>query len=564
MNSFEPKKSEKLDLFAQQEGKTNKNCILARNGFKPYERCSYCQLNVKKCSGMHLNLFTFLIGFFILMFLFIDDPLLIRLNVILVIGLFFALGYEVTVSTDALARADFMNQALNAELQKHSGNLENEIKERTNELQYLAIHDTVTGLFNRYEFEKRLKFALTAAPREAAAKIMCYLNLDQFKVVNDTAGHIAGDELLKQTAYIIEQNVDSKDIVARLGGDEFGILFVGKTLEEAEEKARKILDVIKEYRFLWNEKLFVIGASIGMIQINQDNTSFVDIIARADVACHLAKEQGRNRIHIAHEDDKQLEERRDEMQWLSKMTMALEQDSFLLYVQPIVSLLNKNESFKHYEVLVRMHEDDGTIIPPMAFIPVAEKYGMMKRIDKWVLENVFKICKQLQRKTNRLYRFSINLSGLSLNDSTLEPFIEELFKRYHIPYSAICFEVTETAAISNMSVALSFINRMRNLGCKTSLDDFGSGLSSFSYLQSIPVDYLKIDGAFVHNIDTNKINRAMVKSINEIGHVMGMKTICEFVENKKVTEILNEMGVDYAQGYYYARPERIESLLEQA
>lgn len=564
MTKQRPQIKKEVNLFTQEEGKTNKNCALARNGFKPYERCNYCQLKVKSCSGMHLNLYTFLIGFFVLMFIFIEDPMLIRLNVILVIGLFFALGYEVTVSTDALARADFMNQGLNAQLQKHSGNLENEIKERTDELQYLAIHDTVTGLYNRYEFEKRLNFSLSTSPKDSAAKIMCYLNLDQFKVVNDTSGHIAGDELLKQTAYIVKSNVDSKDIVARLGGDEFGILFVGKTLQEAELKARKILDDIKEYRFLWKEKLFVIGASMGMVQINHENNSFVDIIAQADAACYLAKEQGRNRIHIAREDDKKLEERRDEMQWLSKMTIALEEDSYLLYVQPIVSLLHKNESFKHYEVLVRMQEDDGRIIPPMAFIPVAEKYGMMKRIDKWVIENVFKAYIELQRETSQLYRFSINLSGLSLNDSTLQPFIEDLFRRYHVPYSAICFEVTETAAISNMSVALSFINHMRKLGCKTSLDDFGSGLSSFSYLQSIPVDYLKIDGAFVQNIDTNKINRAMVKSINEIGHVMGMKTICEFVENEKITEILNEMGVDYAQGYYYAKPQPIKSLLEQA
>ena len=550
-----------LDLFMEQEGKTNKNCALARNGFKPYERCNYCELNVKSCQGMHLNLFTFLIGFSVLMFMFITDPLLVKLNIIWVIGLFFALGYKVTVYTDSLARTDFMNQNLNDKLHLHSNSLEDEVKKRTKELQHLAVHDTITGLYNRYEFEKRLSFALKYSSNASAQSIMCYVDLDQFKIVNDTSGHMAGDELLKQISFIMEQHVDERDIVARLGGDEFGILFIGNTIKEASIKAEALLKAIKEHRFAWEDKVFVVGASIGMVPITRECCSLVDIISAADEACYQAKEKGRNCIYITSKDDKQLQVKRSEMQWLGRLTQALEEEKFVLYAQPIVSLKHNNNSFKSYEVLIRLKEGN-KIISPMAFIPAAERYGMMQRIDRWVIESTFKAYEQIQMNTTVLYRFSINLSGISLNDSGLMGYIEELFKRYHIPYNAICFEVTETAEVANLSVALKFIDRMHKLGCKFSLDDFGSGLSSFAYLQNIPVDNLKIDGSFVIDINSNKINKAMVKSINEISHTMGMKTICEYVETEAIAKTLTEMGVDSAQGYYYGKPEPIENLIQ--
>jgi len=548
------------NIFIKQEGKINKNCALARNGFKPYERCNYCELNVKSCTGMHLNLFTFLIGFSVLMFLFLDDIVLIRMNIIFVIAMFFAFGYEVTINTDSLARADFMNQNLNEQLHKHSHNLENEIKNRTKELQNLAVHDTITGLYNRYEFERRLSFALKYSSKAAGQSIMCYVDLDQFKVVNDTSGHAAGDELLKHISLILQKGVGKKDIVARLGGDEFGILFLGSPMEEVLRKANKILRAIKEYRFSYDGKIFVIGASMGMVAIERDCCSLVDIISAADSACYEAKEKGRNCIHVASRDDKKMQEKRGEMQWLAKLAQALEEEKFRLYIQPIKSLQDDSASMQHFEVLIRLEERNGKIISPMAFIPPAERYGMMSRIDKWVIEAVFKEYTRLHEKNNALYRFSINLSGLSLNDEGLSTYIYDMFKRYQVPYQAICFEITETAAVGNLNVALKFINTMQALGCKFSLDDFGSGLSSFSYLQNMPVDYLKIDGAFVNDIDTNEINRAMVKSINEISHVMGMKTICEFVETQEVEVILKEMGIDFAQGYYYARPEPIGNL----
>ena len=547
-------------LFTKQEGKTNKNCALARNGFKPYERCNYCELHVKSCMGMHLNLFTFLIGFSVLMFLFIEDPLLVRINIIFVIAMFFMLGYEVTVNTDSLARADFMNQSLNDKLHKHSHNLENEIKKRTKELQNLAVHDTITGLYNRYEFEKRLSFALKYSSKAAGQGIMCYVDLDQFKIVNDTSGHTAGDELLKHISLILEKGVGEKDIVARLGGDEFGILFLGKSIDEVTKTCNKILRSIKEYRFSYDGKIFVVGASMGLVPIERDCCTLIDIISAADAACYQAKEKGRNCIHIASRDDSKMQERRGEMQWLGKLTQALEDEMFRLYVQPIKSLVHQSQAINHFEVLIRLEDKNGKIISPMAFIPPAERYGMMQRIDRWVIEEVFKEYTILHEKSNKLYSFSINLSGNSLNDDSLGDFIENMFERYHVPFKSICFELTETAAVSNMGVALKFINRMRELGCKFSLDDFGSGLSSFSYLQNMPVDYLKVDGAFVCDIDVNEVNRAMVKSINEISHVMGMKTICEFVENKEVEEALKEMDVDFAQGYYYAQPKAISSL----
>lgn len=556
-----PAQKDNINLFTKQIGKVNKNCILARNGFTPYERCNYCQLNVKSCTGMHLNLFTFLIGFSVLMFLFINDPLLLRINIIWIITLFFSLGYEITVNTDALARADFMNQNLNKELHKHSHNLENEVKERTKELQNIAVHDSITGLYNRYEFEKRLAFILKYSSNREGQSIMCYVDLDQFKIVNDTSGHTVGDELLKHIAVILEKGVDERDVVARLGGDEFGILFLGKDLAEVKKMANKILRSIKDYRFTHGDKIFVVGASMGMVPIERECCSLVDVISAADAACYQAKENGRNCIHVAERDDKMMEERRGEMQWLAKLTQAFEEEKFCLYIQPIISLMHKETSIKHYEVLIRLEDNNGKIISPMAFIPPAERYGMMPRIDRWVIEEVFKAYVKLQAESSSLYSFSINLSGLSLSDKKLSAYIEELFIRYHVPYQSICFEVTETAAVSNLNIALEFINKMRALGCKFSLDDFGSGLSSFSYLQNIPVDYLKIDGSLVSDIDSNEVNRAMVKSINEISHVMGMKTICEFVENEEVEKVLKEMSVDFAQGYYYAKPEPIDTLM---
>jgi len=549
----------RTNLFTKQEGRTNKNCTLARNGFKPYERCNYCELHVKSCMGMHLNLYTFAIGFSVLMFLFIEDPLLIRINIIFVIAMFFALGYEVTVNTDSLARADFMNQNLNDQLHKHTHNLENEIKKRTKELQNLAVHDTITGLYNRYEFEKRLSFALKYSSKAAGQGIMCYVDLDQFKIVNDTSGHAAGDELLKHISLILEKGVGEKDIVARLGGDEFGILFLGKSLDKVTKMCNQILRSIKEYRFSYDGKIFVIGASMGLVPIERDCCTLVDIIAAADSACYEAKEKGRNCIYIASRDDTKMQEKRGEMQWLAKLTQALDKKMFKLYVQPIKSLQHES-SIAHYEVLVRLEDVDGKIISPMAFIPPAERYGMMQALDRWIIEEVFKEYTKLHEKSGKLFSFSINLSGNSLNDNTLSEFIQKMFERYHVPFQSICFEVTETAAVSNLTTALKFLKTMRKLGCKFSLDDFGSGLSSFSYLQNLPVDYLKVDGAFVRDIDVNMVNRAMVKSINEISHVMGMKTICEFVENEEVERVLKEMNVDFAQGYFYAKPKPISSL----
>jgi len=549
-----------INIFTKEEGKVNKKCFLARNGFKPYERCNYCELNVKSCTGMHLNFFTLFIGFSLLMFLFIDNPLFIRINMLWIIGLVFAFGYKITVETDALARTDFMNKSLNEKLHEHSNTLEEEVQERTKELKNLATHDKITGLYNRYEFEKRLTNLLKYSSNASAQSIMCYLDLDQFKVVNDTSGHVAGDELLKQVAFLMQQNVSSKDIVSRLGGDEFGILFVSNDINQAQKKAEAMLNAIKKYRFSWDGKIFVIGASIGLVPITRQCCSLVDIISAADSACYEAKELGRNCIHIATPDDAKLQEKRGEMQWLAKLTKALEDEEFSLYIQPIVALNENSKELKHYEVLLRLIDKDSNIIPPMAFLPAAERYGFMPKIDRWVVENLFRNYAKIKEQTGESYIFSINLSGNSLNDKTLAPFIENLFTIYDVEYSHICFEVTETAAISNMEVGLEFINRMRSLGSKASLDDFGAGLSSFAYLQNIPVDYLKIDGAFVYDIDTNEINRAMVKSINEISHIMGKKTICEYVESEKVRDILKDMGVDYAQGYLYSKPKPLEIL----
>jgi diguanylate cyclase (GGDEF)-like protein/PAS domain S-box-containing protein len=418
---------------------------------------------------------------------------------------------------------------------------------------YQASHDTLTGLANRSEFDRYISQAIKLVYSDNSEHVLCYLDLDQFKIINDTCGHLAGDELLRQLGDLLKNCIRPQDFIARLGGDEFGVLIYDCSLTEAFLLCENLRDVIKEFRFYWEGQSFSIGVSIGLTAINKTSGSAVNLFKEADSACYAAKDKGRNRIHIYSLDDEEFASRQGEMQWVEKIQQGIENNRFCLYGQPIVLLSKKDEGL-HFETLIRYRDETGHIIPPNAFLPAAERYGLAPEIDRWVIGSMFEFIATTPHFLQNLSLCSINLSGLSMGDEEMLAFIFEQFAKWQIPTYKICFEITETAAIANLSSAIKFINSLRAKGCLFSLDDFGSGLSSFAYLKNLPVDYLKIDGLFVKDILEDKVDLAMVKAINEVGHVMNKKTIAEFVENEAIFNLLNELGVDYAQGYGIGKP----------
>jgi len=433
-----------------------------------------------------------------------------------------------------------------------------ESRRLSEQLSYQASHDPLTGLCNRREFETRLERALASAREHGAEHALCYLDLDQFKVINDTSGHGAGDELLRQLGSLLSQHLRSRDTLARLGGDEFGVLLEHCSADRAWDVANALREAIEEFRFAWDDKSFSVGASIGLVPITGMGDSISALMSAADSACYAAKEQGRNRIQVYHEEDSQLARRYGEMAWVSRIQHALDQDHFQLVFQPIVPLGGDNPGLAHYEMLVRMCDESGELIPPGAFLSAAERFSLAVGIDRWVVERAFRWLAEHPDADQALFLCSINLSGHSLGDESFLDFVISRFDELLIDPSKICFEVTETAAISNLASATRFINVLKEVGCRFSLDDFGSGLSSFAYLKSLPVDFLKIDGMFVKDICDDPIDLAMVRSINDIGHVMGLRTIAEFVENPAVLDKLREIGVDYAQGYALGMPRPLE------
>jgi diguanylate cyclase (GGDEF)-like protein/PAS domain S-box-containing protein len=423
------------------------------------------------------------------------------------------------------------------------------------QLSHQASHDSLTNLFNRLAFEKRLNHLLEDAELESCHALL-YIDLDQFKIVNDTCGHTAGDELLRQLASLLHECIRRGDILARLGGDEFGVLLTNCELNRAIEVAEKIRFSVKEFRFSWLENTFEIGASIGVVEINAENRNATTIMSAADLACYAAKDGGRNLVHVYEPTDIELLQRHGEMHWTTMITQALEDNRFALYQQPICVIDDKSDTTLHWEILVRMKDKDGSIIPPGHFIPAAERFNKMHSIDRWVIYNVFSALADgyfpTKHQAKRL--LSINLSGASLGEKTALSFIQNTGKKFNIDFSEICFEVTETVAISNLSKATEFILELKKLGCSFSLDDFGSGLSSFGYLKKLPVDYIKIDGSFVKDMASDPIDFAMVEAINQIGHVMEIKTIAEWVEDEQTLTMLKEIGVNYSQGYYTGKP----------
>jgi len=423
------------------------------------------------------------------------------------------------------------------------------------QLSYQAGHDSLTGLYNRREFDIKLCDLLESSKLSGSMNILLYLDLDQFKVVNDTCGHTAGDKLLLQLSVLLGHKVRKNDILARLGGDEFGVLLMGCDIEFGKKVANGFLELISDFRFIWEDKIFQVGVSIGLVPITASTESSAEVMSAADAACYAAKDRGRNRIHVFHGDEGQ-GKKYGEMQWVPRIHKAMAENRLHLYRQNIVSL-ESGDTAEHAEILLRMEsEEDGSIIIPMAFIPAAERYNLMPLLDRWVISKALEWLEAYPLCKNGLpQHLAINISGQSLGDEQFLNYIVSQLEQTKISPKLICLEITETSAIANIGNAISLIDALRKRGCKFALDDFGSGMSSYSYLKNLNVDFLKIDGAFIKDMANNPVDRAMVESINHIGHVMGIQTIAEFVETEAVLEMLREIGVNYAQGYSVHMPE---------
>jgi diguanylate cyclase (GGDEF)-like protein len=419
----------------------------------------------------------------------------------------------------------------------------------------------LTGLINRREFENRLNEALlTARSDKSSAHVLLYLDLDQFKLVNDTCGHQAGDRLLKDITGILQTRIRTKDTIARLGGDEFGILLQDCNADRAAKIADTLRQAIREYRFEWHDGAMNVGVSIGIVEINSASESITTLMSAADVACYAAKDSGRNRVHTYQYGA--APERHREMQWVSRLTRACEENRLELYYQPIVPIGATRDPRGHYELLLRMRGEQGELVLPAEFIPAAERYNIMPMIDRWVVKQAFGALAHYRTDGDPRhgYTLSINLSGTSLNDDRFLEFLINELQAHDLSPGAVCFEITETAAISNLPNVVHFMREFRARGCQFSLDDFGSGLSSFMYLKNLPVDYLKIDGQFIQNVTTDHVDRSMVEAITQVGHAMGIKTVAERVETAEVLACLADIGVDYAQGIYISAPQSVESL----
>ena len=423
------------------------------------------------------------------------------------------------------------------------------------QISYQASHDVLTGLINRREFENRLASSLESLNGDAeATHALLFVDLDQFKVVNDTFGHVAGDALLKQLSDIIQGQIRSTDLLARLSGDEFGILLERCSKARAIEVAELIRGAIEGYRFEWQDSFTTVRCSIGVVLVtNENNDDVANLMSAADVACYSAKDMGRNQIHFYRDSDASL--RHEEMKWVSRITNAVEDDRFELYYQPIIGIgERRNERRRHYELLLRMRDENGELVGPNQFIPAAERYNLMSTLDRWVIHQALSELADRSEDGEARYTIAINLSGTSLSEDRFLDFVIEELKSQKLPAGAICFEITETAAISNLARVVHFMKTLKKLGCKFSLDDFGSGLSSFTYLKNLPVDYLKIDGQFIRNVAEDSVDEEMVRAIQKVGNAMGIETIAERVENREVLDKLGALGVEFAQGFYIARP----------
>ncbi|HEU4531843.1 MAG TPA: PAS domain S-box protein [Steroidobacteraceae bacterium] len=464
-------------------------------------------------------------------------------------------GQEIAIQNSAAPIRDRNGSMIGAVMVFHDVSRERRLRRA---LSYQASHDALTGLINRREFEARLNAALQSTRRKDGARhVLLYLDLDQFKLVNDTCGHPAGDRLLKQITGLLQTRIRSSDTLARLGGDEFGILLSDCTPDQAMKIADTLRQAIRDYRFVWHDGALNVGVSIGIVEITPETESMAALMSAADVACYAAKDQGRNRVHVYQQDN--VPERHREMQWVSRLTRACEEDRLELCFQPIVPIGDNRDTRRHYELLLRMRDEGGTLVHPIEFIPAAERYNVMPGIDRWVVHQAIASLAHQASSAEPPYTLAVNLSGTSLNDDHFLEFVISELAAHPLSDGAICFEITETAAVANLANVVYFMRELKARGCRFSLDDFGSGLSSFMYLKTLPVDYLKIDGQFVENVARDPIDRSMVEAIGQIGRAMKIQTIAERVETAEVLADLARLGVEYAQGFHVAEPRPLDA-----
>jgi len=473
-----------------------------------------------------------------------------------------SIGEDIAVSAMRTGAHDYIMKdnltrlvpAINRELREAEMRIAH--KEAQQVIHHLAYHDSLTGLSNRHVFEDHINQLLTDPLLEQQPNVMLYIDIDQFKIINDSLGHVAGDELLKQLASLLKGQISTEDVLSRLCGDEFGILLKNCEIKAAKVIAENILSVIQQFKFVWQGKSSSVGVSIGLVQfMGQTYQDMASVISAADMACFAAKDLGRGRIHIYYEEEANILQRQCEMEWISIINEALEHDRFCLYQQKIFSL-SENESEYHIEFLVRMYNKHGVLISPDAFISAAERYNLMNQIDCWVIPNAFAAFVALQEQPSPPSMAFVNLSGVSFCNDKILTLIKQQIQVTGIKPEQVCFEVTETAAMANLSAAIIFIEELKKLGFRFALDDFGVGLSSFSYLKTLPVDYIKVDGGFIRDMLNDPMDAAIVESINWVGHVAGLQTIAEFVEKDEIASRLRELGFDLAQGYALHIPEK--------
>ena len=469
-------------------------------------------------------------------------------------------GAEYGIEDSASPIRDRDGQALGAVLVFHDVT---EQRRLSREMSYRAKHDPLTGLTNRAEFELRLKRVLARAHEDASTNALMYIDLDQFKIVNDSCGHAVGDQLLKQISALLNVCVRKRDTLARLGGDEFGVILEHCSVEQAERVAQQICDAMDDFRFYHDSKRYRVGTSIGLVPVNRDWPTPAAVMQAADTGCYAAKEAGRNRVHVWRDEDQVMLARQGEMQWTNRIELALDDDRFELYAQRIVPLKNLGGGL-HCEMLLRMRDTDGTIILPGAFLPAAERFHLASRIDRHVVRKVFEWLTAMHGAGDGIDTVTVNLSGQSIGDRAFHRFVADMVARARFKVDKLCFEITETAVVTHLDDARTFIMEMRDLGVRMALDDFGAGASSFGYLKALPVNYLKIDGQFVRDLITDPLDLAAVRCFIEVAKVVGIETVAEFVETDEVLAALREMGVDFAQGYLLHRPEPLRTLINTA
>jgi diguanylate cyclase (GGDEF)-like protein len=429
-----------------------------------------------------------------------------------------------------------------------------ELRGLTQKMSYQATHDPLTGLINRREFERRLDDAMDSAHAEEAIHMLFYMDLDRFKAVNDSCGHLAGDNMLREVANLIKEQVRDSDFVGRLGGDEFGALLIGCPIEKARQIASDICNAIADYRFVWKDKIFNIGISIGLVEISHVSGSLQDVMSAADSACYVAKQEGRGKVHVYSARDEAIARERGDIQWLRELQTALHEDRFELAIQPIIAMSGGVESGPAIEVLIRLPDSHGRVADTAEFLRPAERYQLMPQIDRWVINATLAAIAGGEIKITSGRSCSINLSGQTLGDESFLGFVVDALDRTAISPSTICFEVTEAAILSNVQHAQRFIEVLHGIGCEFSLDDFGSGLGSFSSLKHLPIDYLKIDGTYTRNLKTDRVNQEMVAAMIKLARTMQFRIVAEQVEHQEDFDWLRNSGVDFVQGRFIEAP----------